>query len=118
MPTLASEAQSLLTHYDYPGNIRELENIIERAVVLSENEVIRAGDLPEKMRFKRPLLPSGGEIKPADSMSLDDVERQHIIRIMEKTNHNQTEAAKILGISRSTLWRKLKTHQLVQDEAS
>jgi len=116
MPEISEEAKAILGHYTYPGNIRELENIIERAVVLAEGETIRGTDLPEKMKISRGLLPSGQAIKPSENISLDKLEKIHILKVMEKTNHNQTEASKILGISRSTLWRKLKTHNLVTEE--
>ena len=130
-------AQMALTSYDYPGNIRELENIIEHAVVLSENDEIRLEDLPESVHPDFPhtgvYLPSPGmddassrNIAPQlqigntpaseDLLSLAEMEKQHILKALAMLGHNQTEVAKKLGISRTTLWRKLQEHRIRLDE--
>jgi DNA-binding NtrC family response regulator len=133
-------AQMALTSYDYPGNIRELENIIEHAVVLAENEEIRLEDLPDTARpdfahtgvYLPPPSPAN-EFKanaaqlehsvntPAtssgeDFQSLAEVEKQHILHALAVLGHNQTEVAKKLGISRTTLWRKLQEHRIKLEE--
>ncbi|MFH1761532.1 MAG: sigma-54 dependent transcriptional regulator [bacterium] len=107
------EAEAMLMNYDYKGNIRELENIIERAVIMSENDIIKRQDMPENMVINRPLLSPGKEIKAKLDQTLEELERNHIAEVMERYQHNQTEAAKVLGISRSTLWRKLKSYNMV-----
>ncbi len=113
-------AQMALAAYDYPGNVRELSNIIEHAVVLSEESIIRLEDLPEKLwkpasssQYKALPSQSGVDIREdGDIETLAEVEKKHIIYALEKLGNNQTEVAKKLGISRSTLWRKLQEHKL------
>lgn len=134
-------AQLAITEYDYPGNIRELSNIIEHAVVMSENGKIRLEDLPEQMTrpLDRAALPNFSHMTPisldsssssnsqnqdnstqpvdyandpANFPSLSDVEKIHIMKALEVIGNNQTEVAKKLGISRSTLWRKLQDHKI------
>jgi transcriptional regulator with PAS, ATPase and Fis domain len=113
-------AESLLEAYDYPGNIRELENIIEHAVVMAEGDEITERDLPEFM-FKNRLLLEGPDRHCAERgfdnrvATLAEVEREHIKFVLGLTNHNYTDAAKKLGISRSTLWRKIKEYGLNED---
>jgi two-component system response regulator AtoC len=119
-------AMALLERYDYPGNVRELENAVEHAVALCEESEIRPADLPAAIRAPR-MLPShveggpgplggapGAEVPlgrdPRDAWSLADVERDHIRRVLALHKGNGTSAAKQLGISRTTLWRKLRAY--------
>jgi transcriptional regulator with PAS, ATPase and Fis domain len=109
-------AESLLAAYEYPGNIRELENIIEHAVVMADEDEITERDLPEFMFRNRLLLPDpqnmGGMADENRVATLAEVEREHIKFVLGLTGHNYTEAAQKLGISRSTLWRKMKEYGL------
>lgn len=107
-------AEVILANYDYPGNVRELENILEHAIVLADGEEIREKDLPEVVFRNRLLLPSPGKEdgNGREIIPLQDVEKQHIARALELLENNYTEAAKRLGISRSTLWRKIKDYGL------
>jgi transcriptional regulator with PAS, ATPase and Fis domain len=109
-------AEGLLAGYDYPGNIRELENIIEHAVVMADGDEITERDLPEFMFRNRLLLPDphniGGMADENRVATLAEVEREHIKFVLGLTSHNYTEAAQKLGISRSTLWRKMKEYGL------
>ena len=94
-------ARDVLARYDYPGNVRELENIIARAVALAEADEIQLQDLP-------PFL-ANSEQSPNDPWrSLEDLEREHIARVLEAVQGRRDQAASILGITRSTLWRKMK----------
>ena len=146
-------AQVALAAYPYPGNIRELENIIEHAAVLAEDDEIRLEDLPEQLRPKSGhvyLTDSTNRPSPQDEeelsthqvnnlsvdfntettqtvthtiaqeqdseiVSLGELERRHILHALQVLGNNQTEVAKRLGISRSTLWRKLQEHQIKLD---
>jgi len=113
---ISREAEAALAGYDYPGNVRELENILEHAVVLAEGNEIRREDLPEFMLRPRLMLPApdGRTAAQADGefATLEETERRHIEAALQRYGAHYTEAAKRLGISRSTLWRKLKTYRL------
>lgn len=95
-----------LQDYSWPGNVRELENAIERAAVLSKDSIIRPENLPPGViREHRGGFPLGPD---AQDLTLEKLEQQYIAKVLKQTNGNKTEAAKILGISPTTLWRKLK----------
>jgi len=104
-------AQALLSSYPYPGNVRELESIIAHAVIMSEDGVIRARDLPDQVRAGLPrqrALPYDAD--SAEIPSLSEMEERLIRRALERLDGNQTEVARKLGVSRSTLWRKMKQY--------
>lgn len=99
-------ATRLLPHfstYTWPGNVRELENIIERIVVLTRGDEITLNDLPDFLRRERPPVEALHLDLPAHGISLDAVEKELIVRALEKFNGNQTHAAQYLDISRKTL---------------
>jgi two-component system response regulator HydG len=108
-PMLSQEAIQLLTAYDWPGNVRELENAIERAVTLCLGDRILPHDLPEALHGARPSL-----LKRAlsEQMTLRELEKYYIIETLERNNWNYELVTKILGIGRTTLWRKLKEYNL------
>jgi transcriptional regulator with PAS, ATPase and Fis domain len=124
--SFSPQAMETLERYDYPGNVRELENAIEHAVALSEESVIRPIDLPTAVRAPRMLPRHVDASAPArrpsparidgedsrDSWSLAEVEKEHIQRVLALHRGNATSAAKQLGISRTTLWRKLREYGL------
>lgn len=107
---LDDHAQALLMDYAYPGNVRELESIMAHAVIMAEADVIAAKDLPDQVR--RGAAPRLALPYHADHgiHTLNEGESQAIRAALEKLEGNQTEAAKRLGISRSTLWRKMKEY--------
>ncbi len=106
------EAQAMLVRYDYPGNVRELENAIEGAVALTEGDTITPADLPASVT--RPKLLGEGRpvVEERDTWSLEDVEREHIERVIRRHRGNLANAARQLGISRTTLWRKMRTYRI------
>lgn len=112
--SISKGAEVLLANYHYPGNIRELENILEHAVVLSEGNEITEQDLPEFMFRNRLSLPEPThqviKTEPDTIQTLAEVEKDYIMYMLQYTSFNYTEASKKLGISRSTLWRKIKDY--------
>jgi len=99
------EAVDLLLAYDYPGNVRELENIVERCVTLSSSGTIGKDDMP---LFIVSGKQSGKGLRLSDVAS--DAERNHIMKVLKTTLGNKTKAAEMLGISRKTLWEKMNAY--------
>ena len=100
----ARETLTLLAAYDWPGNVRELEHAIERAVALASSEILLPDDLPPELRAKPVREPA----LPATRMTLEEVKRWYVTRILEETGGNKLRAAEILGIDRRTLYRTLE----------
>jgi two-component system, NtrC family, response regulator HydG len=107
---LAPEAAERLLAYVWPGNVRELENCIERAIALARGETIGPEDLPEKVRAFRHSHVLVGSDDPAELPRLEEVERRYILRVMEAVGGNKTLAARVLGVGRKTLYRKLEQY--------
>jgi two-component system, NtrC family, response regulator AtoC len=115
-------AMKSLLHYDWPGNIRELENCIARAVTLGDRQVIDVNDLPPAIRGENSQSdgPSTQEAASLSTTALAEMERMTILRVFEQANGDKALAGKMLGISRATLYRKLKRYNipLHSDEAT
>jgi DNA-binding NtrC family response regulator len=97
---------SAFARYRWPGNVRELQNVLERAVLLSDGSRVRADDIPGLEGEEAPAASSDG--RETDGLTLDQVERAHIERTLERCSGNKTEAARKLGVSLRTLYRKLE----------
>ena len=101
---MAPDSRALLLRYNWPGNVRQLKNIVERACILAADRIIQPGDLPESIRgaevpiFQTPLA------------SLGVIERAHILRVLEHCGGNKKAAAELLEIDRSTLYAKLRQY--------
>jgi transcriptional regulator with GAF, ATPase, and Fis domain len=110
---LSKEARSLLLRHPYPGNIRELENLIERAVVLCRGEIITTQDLPFHLKEEQPehLWETGGKAKTLPE-SLEEIERDLIINALHQHQGVQTRAAESLGISERVLRYKIKKYRI------
>ncbi len=98
-------ARAVLRAYSYPGNIRELQNIIERAVALAERDTVTLADLPPDLQD---FLPAGN----GRWNTLEEQEKDYIQKVLEYTNHQVGESARILDLPRTTLWRKMKKYGL------
>jgi len=109
---LTSEAQDILLKHDYPGNVRELENIIERAVVIARDAVISTEELPFRGTVTAEGGPAGGQPEGLLRGSIEELEKKLIVDAMEKAGEHQTRAAELLGISERMLRYKLKKYGL------
>ncbi len=98
------EATEFLLNYDWPGSVRELENAIERAVILAKDSLITIADLPQENLALAHPAPMGKNLK--------EVQKNHILKILTETGENFSEAARILGISRMTLYNKVREYDL------
>jgi len=105
---LTSPAAERLLAYGWPGNVRELRNCIERAVALTQFEQITLADLPEKIQAARRNQVVLATDDPADFVPLEEVERLYILRVLDASSGNKASAARILGLDRKTLYRKLE----------
>ncbi|MEO5330247.1 MAG: sigma-54 dependent transcriptional regulator [Magnetococcus sp. THC-1_WYH] len=113
VPTIIPEALALLQNYEFPGNIRELENIIERGLALCNHDVITPQHLPNELRIHAiKTFRNRGDRTP----TLEELETDYIRWVLDETGGNQTRAAEILGIDRVSLWRKLKKLRLLTGE--
>ena len=117
-PDLALPA-SLLPHfcaYRWPGNVRELENIVERLVVLTRGNEITVSDLPEFLRRERPILEELRLDLPPQGISLDAVEKELILRALQRFDWNQTQAARYLDLSRKTLIYRMEKYDVRREQ--
>ncbi|HSB30033.1 MAG TPA: helix-turn-helix domain-containing protein, partial [Candidatus Sulfobium mesophilum] len=99
----SDEALETLTSYGFPGNVRELENIIERAVILEKTNLITQGSLPQTIRLFQVET-----IDPNRLKTIDELNKDYAEKILEYVENNKSKAAELLGISRTSLWRILK----------
>ncbi len=111
---LSKDAMQVLMNYEWPGNIRELQNVIERAVALSKNETITGNEFPLPGNYGREPFntPDGGKRKSFIVTSLAEQEKVAIVDALNKYNGNQTKVAQVLGISTTTLWRKIRKYRI------
>jgi DNA-binding NtrC family response regulator len=107
-------AMKSLLHYDWPGNVRELENCVARAVTLGDHQVIDVNDLPPAIRTEHssPISISPQDAASLSTTALAEMERMTILRVFEQANGDKALAGKMLGISRATLYRKLKRYNI------
>ena len=105
--TVSPEAMALMHRHTWPGNVREVENVIERALVLGTGSVIDTEDLPDRLRDQPPPNGCG-----TAGRRLADVEREHILRTLRAVHGNKAAAARVLGLNRKTLYRKITQHRI------
>ena len=110
---ISSDVAEAFRRYPWPGNVRELKNVVERAVLLEHGPVLEAAHLPrELVRGDRTALPDTGPLP-----TLQEVEDRHLLRVLEHTGQNKSQAARILGISRQSLLDRLKRLETREEEA-
>jgi len=111
---IPKETMAILTAYEWHGNVRELENAIERAFILSSDDEIKPENLPSRI-----VMHSQGALGINDPLgyrpTLEEMERRYIMEVLKSTDYDKTEAARILGIDLSTLYRKLKRYEAKED---
>jgi DNA-binding NtrC family response regulator len=106
--TISEEAMRRLISYDWPGNVRELENCIERAVALGSGPLLHVGDLQTSLQY-----PTSDRVPQKDELlPIDELERRAILRTLRETSGDKLAAARILGIGKTTLYRKLKQYHV------
>lgn len=108
------DALQVMMRYAWPGNIRELVNVLERAQILAEEHTITIDDLPENMIVHpvSPLDPARREVPESNPLQLEAMERSHILGVLEQFKFNKVHAAKALGVSRRSLYRLIEKYQL------
>jgi two-component system, NtrC family, response regulator HydG len=107
-------AQLLLARHSWPGNVRELENVLAHACMMARGEAIDVTDLPDTVRNRHASM---GDWDP-DLCSLEEVQRRHIQRVLMLVNDNKVQAAEILGIGRTTLYRLLAGNTTNREDES
>jgi two-component system response regulator HydG len=120
--TIAQDALHLLVDYDWPGNVRELQHALERALALSSGPILHLGDLPTQLQNARAELEhrhAGPEAEPAltvEVRSIADMEKQAILTTLRHLNGDKLMAARLLGIGKTTLYRKLKEYGVTEED--
>jgi DNA-binding NtrC family response regulator len=112
---VSDEAMALLKNYSWPGNIRELEHAIERAVAMTNTSVLFPEDFPMEISKKVPLGQNTSPVNIAENSSgpatsLEDMEKTHIIKVLQEVGFNKSKASEVLGIDRATLYRKAQRY--------
>ena len=116
---ISKEAHSVLLNYNWPGNIRELENVIERAVILTRSNLIMPQDFPERLDHQKPIV--NNKDHDQNHLNLKDAlqspEKDFIVKTLESVKWNRTQAAKALGVERTTLYKKMRKFGLLKDDS-
>ena len=107
---MSSAVAERLIAYEWPGNVRELQNCIERAVALAQYDELAVDDLPEKVRNYKPNHALVVSDNPTELAPLEEVEKRYILRVLDSVNGNKSSAARILGLDRTTLYRRLERY--------
>lgn len=115
---IAPEAAKQLLSYEWPGNVRQLENTIERAVTLTQHNALTTNDLPERIAESKNVNTSLFDMDAEYAISLAELEKRYIQKILELSKGNKTRAAQVLGLDRRTLYRKLERYDNASGDTS
>ena len=115
---MSDSVANKLLRYTWPGNVRELRNAIEHAVALTRYEKIAVEDLPEKIRAYHSSHILVGSNNPTELVPMEEVERRYILHVLKVVGGNRTLAARVLGLDRKTLYRKLSRYEAVDNDAA
>ena len=113
---LTPEAEKVLIHYHWPGNVRELKNVIERGVILCLDSNIGTEHLPQELNVESSTAPVTLGDSLTSDMSLNEMEKRHILFVLKENKNNKSQTSRVLGISRSTLREKLRQYGINDDE--
>jgi two-component system response regulator HydG len=114
--SLTQSATERLLAYDWPGNVRELSNCMERAVALARGNAIDVADLPRRVQDYQTSHVVVAADDPSELVPLETVEKRYVLRVLSTCNGNKTRAARILGLSRKTLYRRLEAFGVPVDD--
>jgi DNA-binding NtrC family response regulator len=112
---VSREVQKVFLKYDWPGNVRELENVLQSAAMLTKKDFIDVGDLPKNLRDQAAVKPRPSFVDKENLSTLDDLEKEYIAYLLKLTRFNLKRTAKILNISRTTLYNKMGRYGLVRE---
>jgi DNA-binding NtrC family response regulator len=112
---LSRDVQKVFLKYDWPGNVRELENILQSAAMLTKKDFIDVGDLPKNLRDQAAIKPRPPFLDKENLSTLEDLEKEYIAYLLKLTRFNLKRTAKILNISRTTLYNKMGRYGLVRE---
>lgn len=116
--TISSDARRLLENYSYPGNVRQLESALERAILLCENDTVTIDDLPPEMTQSSSTASSDLFRLPPEGVNFEEVERSLIMQAMARTDNNITKSAKLLGLTFRTLQYRLEKFGYKKEDSS
>jgi PAS domain S-box-containing protein len=113
LPEVSEKVMEILLNYRYPGNVRELENILEHALIICQEKTIQPRHLPEYLQIRRIPRKSTGKKRFRPLPASDAEEREKIISVLQQHNGHRTRTAEALGMERTTLWRKIKKYGII-----
>ncbi|MBW2432238.1 MAG: sigma 54-interacting transcriptional regulator [Deltaproteobacteria bacterium] len=112
-PEISEKVMELLLNYSYPGNVRELENILEHALIICQEDTILPTHLPEYLQVRAAAGPAVPTAAARNALSSDNKERDKLVATLQRHNWHRNKSARALGIDRTTLWRKMKKYGLL-----
>src|SRR5207237_6665296 len=115
---LTTETKRMMNDYGWPGNVRQLESAIVRAILLCEGDMITPDDLPSEVRQESQSAVTGGFKLPPEGINFEEVEKNLILQAMDQTDYNITKAAKLLGLTFRTLQYRLEKYGITKQNGT